>query len=646
METCVATLKGVINGQSIEALSECSVTIGTLYIKSPVFLWLACVVLILLTAYFAFRFIIEAEPLIIRLRKLKRQIQAIQPRDKPIDGIGLEQLRTLIIKHKFLATSWNELEETLLVDNRDNQNAVIYNTHQADNYFHFDSIINTRVNLSFFLTLPSVITSLGLLMTFIAILIGLNHIHPAADGTILGVEELVYSLSGKFISSITALVLATLFTFLERRLAKSLHSSFQNFLATLNSRFARMPAEHLLRDISKDVREQAIVMRQFGTDLSGHLKESVREGMDPLIQRVVLALEELARQKKESLSESFSSLLGEFKSSLMGSTNSEFRLLAEGVGRAAALMEQTNQQAQTSQQRISDLLASFDAVIQRQSSSGQEHIARLSVAMEAVLEKLRDTASSSSTALGNTTQTVINQMQQAFLAQSAENAQRTDEVTTLLKGVADQVKQAMTQSSVSLERSVSSMLSQTSDWSSHASQQVSSLLSEHPKNLELMDEARHALTESLVTFRKAVDESSSTLQGLQSATQTIQQGVVSLNSLMADGLRLQQTTNEVASLAGKNLQKLTDVVEQQANVLNCYQRTFAELDKSIGQLLFSISGGIENYSSRVKSSLEEHLSQFDNALANATAKLGTTVQQLSDSLEDLVDLASEKRMNN
>ena len=86
-----------------------------------------------------------------------------------------------------------------------------------------DTLIGSIYHTSFYQALPGILTALGLLATFIAILQGLSgvtynpldSVHPVS-----GIDALINGLSGKFLTSIVALVVSIIFTFVEKKLCE------------------------------------------------------------------------------------------------------------------------------------------------------------------------------------------------------------------------------------------------------------------------------------------------------------------------------------------------------------------------------------------------------------------------------------------
>ncbi|MHC9063909.1 hypothetical protein ACYX34_14640 [Nitrospira sp. CMX1] len=103
-------------------------------------------------------------------------------------------------------------------------------------FFSFEACMAEYLNAGFYRQLPSLLTGMGLLFTFLAILIGLSKLH-ANGSQIEGIQGLINGLSGKFITSIAGLAGANAFTLLETSLWHRLGSLHRRCLSLIDEVF-------------------------------------------------------------------------------------------------------------------------------------------------------------------------------------------------------------------------------------------------------------------------------------------------------------------------------------------------------------------------------------------------------------------------
>ena len=140
--------------------------------------------------------------------------------------------------------------------------------------------------------IPGIVTGFGLLFTFIAILFALLDV-KLANKQFTGLDKLVSGLSGKFLSSIAALLAATIFLFCEKWFLHNLTKSLHELVVALDALVPRLTSAHLLNEIRSYMEEQSTAFKHFNSDLSIKLKQGVEEGMGPTRDRMVGAIEEL-----------------------------------------------------------------------------------------------------------------------------------------------------------------------------------------------------------------------------------------------------------------------------------------------------------------------------------------------------------------
>lgn len=141
---------------------------------------------------------------------------------------------------------WGQFRKTLLVEHVPwFKEPRVFSTRRAEEFFTQEAVLGSRIDLTFYGQVPSLITGLGLLLTFVAICIGLSRLH-AEGQTVTGIQGLINGLAGKFLTSIVGLVCANLFILLERPAVRRLRVLHEEFLVLLDESFQRRTVEDLL----------------------------------------------------------------------------------------------------------------------------------------------------------------------------------------------------------------------------------------------------------------------------------------------------------------------------------------------------------------------------------------------------------------
>ena len=180
---------------------------------------------------------------------------------------------------KLCAHGWEELKETLVKDDSGSE-LRIWNTRPAEEFFSEEEIVERSLHPRLFRAVPAILTSMGLLTTFIAILIGLDGVHMEGE-RVDGLPTFINALSGKFASSIIALVLAIVFTLLETRIFRNTHGTYLRFCQQLDSLFPRKTSEELLLELKKDSQEQLAALQHLNTDSQRAFATACRRGWGP-----------------------------------------------------------------------------------------------------------------------------------------------------------------------------------------------------------------------------------------------------------------------------------------------------------------------------------------------------------------------------
>ncbi len=167
-----------------------------------------------------------------------------------IDCDDLNTLEAAMQKEPMFRQPWAQFRKTLILQHVPwFVEPHIFSTRRAEDIFTQDTLMSHRVNLAFYSQLPSLVTGIGLLLTFLALFIGLSRLH--ADGhEIVGIQGLINGLAGKFLTSIVGLIAANLFTLIEKPTVFRLMNAHHSFLGLIDKLFPPKTMEQMLEQLT------------------------------------------------------------------------------------------------------------------------------------------------------------------------------------------------------------------------------------------------------------------------------------------------------------------------------------------------------------------------------------------------------------
>lgn len=159
------------------------------------------------------------------------------PAEERRDLDDLQQLDRLMRAEPVLAGEWLSYRKTLAIEQASwFTEPRVYAQRAAAEVFSFNSVCTNHLNVHFYQQLPSFMTGIGLMFTFLAILIGLSKLH-ATGSQIDGMQGLINGLAGKFVTSIVGLACSNAFMLLEKSLWYRLARHHRLAVALLDEMF-------------------------------------------------------------------------------------------------------------------------------------------------------------------------------------------------------------------------------------------------------------------------------------------------------------------------------------------------------------------------------------------------------------------------
>lgn len=162
----------------------------------------------------------------------------------------------------------------------------------AAEFFSFEASMAEYLNVGFYRQLPSFLTGMGLMFTFLAILIGLSKLH-ANGSQVEGIAGLINGLSGKFVTSIAGLACSNAFTLLENSVWYRLSNRHRRCLSLLDEVFPQRIVDQHAQSSAGQTRPVSTIVGPTRNDGDKQLAEVVHHRLGTAVAALTKASESL-----------------------------------------------------------------------------------------------------------------------------------------------------------------------------------------------------------------------------------------------------------------------------------------------------------------------------------------------------------------
>jgi hypothetical protein len=620
-------------------------------LDAPIISWLAALGIALAALYFGSRLMLRTYTIRRKFAKLSKSVAKIS-RDTPLGpGSGLpidafDRLRELLDKSPLMADAWRTHCSKRVLRRTGERDEEVWFTAPAVSTFS-DGLFDLVLNRGFYSALPGVLTGVGLMFTFIAILIALLHVH-LTDNKVQGLDLLIGGLSGKFVSSIVALAAATFLILIEKPILRGLGLCLHEFQVELDRFLPTLSEAQLLADLGRDIGEQSVAFRAFNADLSQRLRQSFTESMGPTLTRMVSVIEDLSTllraaeaQKQDSITGSLEHLLARletsltrtfdemgnrFRESISGSAMTEFQRVGESLAGTAKLLESMNGQFHGTQAMLNEIVQLANKTTTEQLDMGKQQVEGLTQVLRGLMTELQERTGSSMDSMSATLTAVVHEL--------------TGKVTAL----SEQMSANMAQSSNAATSAASHVLQTAESWSERSAAQLANLLERYESHLGSAQELRRLLDDSLGGFMNALGQYRSVSQDVQQLTVEFHGAVTGVAGVVKGMRDTQDSVQQVLSLTARQIEALSVANGDQRQLweginasMDHYRQLFTKVDEDAASLLRQIAQHLRDYIETSQKGFDGLVEASNEHFANATQKLAGSVDELDEALQTLTE---------
>lgn len=512
---------------------------------------------------------------------------------------------------KHAREAWAEYQKTLF-QSADGTN--VYSTDDAERFFNTRTLAPELFKSSLLAAVPSLLTAIGVLATFLGLSFGLGgvDISPDADTEALlqGINTLISSAGVAFVTSILGVFFSLLATFVLKRQEGVLERSVAALEADVDSRFMRYSAESGLFGMETHTRETAASMAELHEKIGVKLQSAV-DGLSEEMQTAFVtaidralapALDKLTTDTSKQSAEVFEALVGRFSGAFenMGDTQATAMRSASD----SLVSSVTSIGAQ-----LGESLSAVQSATKEDRSANREALDQMRSTIEAQVESIRTATADQAEQLRAATQ---------------EQAQADRESTAALMSELRSTGQQQ------LKRFHDEAAEQTHVLQTHLSELTS--LSEQQQQ-----SASHAV-------KQIAQFAETTHAAMTSSAERLSASATHLDSVAKD---FSATSRDVSSRLADSTASIAAVSAQQSKSLEALDRHSGSIDR-IAHLSGATADRLSEASSEAKSSFEmmrlhqtEFVDEFESTLTRAQSKIVEEIEDVSKSMSDWLNAYSD-----
>ena len=553
-------------------------------------------------------------------------------------GPVAEQLESLVL----IGPDWARFEQTVHREPLADGSVTLHRTLDAQDVFG-EAIVSRHLNARFNSAVPGLLTSLGILGTFVGLTYGLAQVQGTfGDATELreGIQDLLKGASIAFSTSVWGILLSVTFSLFEKRRMKVVRLALNTAQDLVNATIPRRNSEAWLSEISDHSSQQTRELKRFNTDLAVSIAQALDEKLaariTPAMDKLVTSINELQEFKQESSVEAIQKLVSEFTSSLsegssknIGELNDVLSGVNDTLTRTMATSEQSQRRLEDSlESHLNDLSGKVESVLGQLSESQRAVQEATGLGMEDMLRQINEAVSRQQLAFGEVTSAMKGGLEAQM--QSITNA-----VENLVGNVGEQSRRHSDHTAARLKE-LADVIEATAGSSSSRFEQESQQLLDLAASLKVLLDRLEDAGEGMALAGEAMKE---TAVPVQQAVESLR---VALTSLQSTQGQWSQTVTEAESRTAEHLARVQDSAALIQDALltardswTAYSDNFGGLREQLSGVFGDLTQSVADYSRTTSEGITQYLREFEGHLERATGSIGGALEGLQEVVDDM-----------
>lgn len=227
----------------------------------------------------------------------------------------------------------------------------------TEDYINDDTALAPSAHLRVGEMIPGLLTSLGILGTFIGLMRGVSGLDvTTADSTMKSISQMLGGMTFAYGTSIAGLTCSLFFNIFYRAAQGSATAAMDDFHATFREAVMQQPLDEGVHNICY-MEDQAVFLRQTAGDMNNQLSSGISTAIDRAFTPIGRQMNQFIMAQTEGQLEGMSHIVNQFMRQMDGALGNQFSALAR-------TLQNINQQQGVSYDSARQALAAADALMQ------------------------------------------------------------------------------------------------------------------------------------------------------------------------------------------------------------------------------------------------------------------------------------------
>lgn len=216
-----------------------------------------------------------------------------------------KELDDIFSSNPFISNYWVEFKNTLVfnegisIKGQGAENSSIQCTVDSSYFFNEETLINSKLNYKFISAVPTILTGLGPLFTFMHISIAFSRVNFATqEATIASVSSLLASMKVAAMISVVAVGTSIIFMVIERIFYKNLcKMPLSAFQLEMNKLFDSITSEKFLVELLRESKLQNntlnLALNAMPMQMKAAFDKSFKESLVPYLDNLIFSVNKL-----------------------------------------------------------------------------------------------------------------------------------------------------------------------------------------------------------------------------------------------------------------------------------------------------------------------------------------------------------------